>query len=191
MPELRQYPSGFRGSAWVKSTAPIDAERITHRLFSASAITTPEGRSASLRVCQIWETVTNGSPEVKSFEFHERVLHNAPKVFGCDFLYEWIQEQKLSPNWDEYHQRWIDETLAFVYRGRPREFSPHNWVALLSSTPAKNVHHTDSPTVREIFFDRERIGDRVTMVDFFMAWLRRPGGFEDLTESLYVLFGSR
>lgn len=191
MADLRQYPSGFRGSAWVKNTAPIDAERMTHRLFSASAITTPEGRSASLRVCQIWENYTSGAPEVKTFEFREFVLRNAVKVFGRDYLYDWIEQQKISPNWDEYHQRWICETLEYVFRNRPRQFSPSNWIALLSATPAKEVRNQDNRLVSEIFFDKERIGENFTMTQFFIEWLKQPRGFEDLVESLFVLYGSR
>jgi hypothetical protein len=190
MVELRLYPSGFRGSAMVKNTAPIDLEHNRHRMFSSSAITTPEGRSASLDVCRIWEAVTNGAAEAKTFEFHEHVVAVALQAFGAEYLYDWTVAQYKSPNWDEWHQRWIDETLAYAIRGKSRQFSPHNWVALLAS-PGMDVAMRDSQTVQEIFFERERVGNALTMRQFITLWLQQSGGMDDLTNSLYVLFGSR
>lgn len=190
MAELRIYPSGFRGSAVVKTTTPIDLERNRERMFSSSAIVETEARPAALAVCQLWGALSAGAKEASSFEFHERVLAVALAVFGTVFVYDWCVDQRKSPNWDEYHQRWIDETLAFVVRGKPREFSPFNWTALLGA-PGQCAPNTDSRMVREIFFDRERIGTAFTLEQFITLWLQQPGGIDDLTNSLYVLFGGR
>jgi hypothetical protein len=191
MDELRLYPSGFRGTASVRNTKPIDMERARHRFFSSSAVKTPEGRSGNLEVAQIWEAVSSGAAEVKTFEFHERVLKAAVKAFGCTFIYDWICYQRKSPNWDEYHQRWIDETLQFVIRGKPRQFSSHNWVGLLDSDGQDVSQEHDSQIVNEVFYTKERVSDGLRVSEFIQRWLQQPHGFEDLTESLYVLFGNR
>ena len=189
MVELRIYPSGFRGSALVRNTKPMDMMHSRNRMFSSAAIISPEAYPASLDVCALWETITNGDPHAKTFEFRERVLAVAMKVFGTQFFYEWVLAQRKSPNWDEWHERWIDETLAFVFDGKSREFSPHNWVGLLASA-GKDAPQQDSERVRRTFFSG-RVGDAVPMARFFQLWVQQKGGIEDLMESLYVLFGGR
>lgn len=190
MAELRLYPSGFYGSAQMKNTKPIDKALNQARILNGSAMIAPDGRSASLGVCQLWEAYTNGSDEAKTFEFRERVLQVAVSVFGCEYLYDWIAAQRRSPDWDVWNSRWIDETLQYVYRGRCRDLCFNNWVTLLAAD-ADDASLSESDVVREIFHTREKIGTAVRIEHFIHEWLKRDGGYGDLIESLYVLFGSR
>jgi len=189
-PKLRMYPSGFLGSAEVKSSEQIGTERYTARLLSTSTIINENIHVASMEVSDIWACVTNASAEVGTFEFHERVLRHALKVFGREQLYLWIQAQKKSPQYGEYMSRWIDETLEYVFRGVPRAFSVYNWTALLAAA-GDSVNTRDSKVVQDIFFNIERMGEGYSVASFIAAWLQQTGGFEDLTGSLYVLFGPR
>jgi hypothetical protein len=192
MLELRLYPSGFRGSAKVADTAPIDAERNRERFFNTSAIIQHPSRPASLEIAQIWQIVTSGSAEMKTFEFHERVIKAALEHFGTPFIYDWIEDQRKSPNWDEWHCRWVDEMLQFVVDGKAHQLSPFNWASLLASKGQYASPDKDSAVVCKYFFEHGAcLAHNTTIVDFIHQWLQRPGGFEDLTEALYVLFGPR
>lgn len=187
---LRLYPSGFYGSAVVKSTAAIDYETNRQQMFNITKVSEPNPYAASLEVSGIWQAVNGNLPEVKTFEFQERVLRCASAAFGCQTLYAWLQAQKQSNHYDDYHALWIDETLQFVYSGAKREFSVANWVALLDSKQAA-VGKQDSKVVSNLFFDATRLGTGYLMSAFLVDWLKQPGGMGDLTSSLYVLFGPR
>lgn len=190
MNELRLYPSGFLGSALVKNTKPIDKAQSHARMFSSSAITSPQAYSASLDVCQIWEAIANGAPEAKTFEFKERIIAVAKAVFGCTYLHDWVSAQHSSPDWNEWNARWIDETLEFVLRDKSRQLSPSNWIAMLASEGG-DTSMQETMIVREVFHTRERLGTAYTIEDFILRWLQVDGGIEDLAQSLHVLFGGR
>lgn len=187
MAELRDYPSGFLGSASVKNTRPMEKAANQARILDGSSINPIEGRPAALEVCQIWEAYSSGADEAKTFEFTERVISCAVKVFGTTYLIDWIAAQPASPDWDEWNFRWIEETLNYVYRGKPRALSYNNWVSLLA------IDGDDGPTQNSEAF--KRLGDgshhHATIADFIQSWLQNDGGFTDLVESLYVLFGNR
>lgn len=193
MLELRIYPSGFRGSAKVATTAPLEAERNRERYFSPSAIIMPDPRPGSTEIAKLWFAYSSGAPETKTFEFNEKVIKCALALFGTPYLYEWIVDQRKSPDWDEWHERWIDETLRFVCESRPRELSVYNWTALLNSNgQSAQWKEGDSHTVRKTFLEYAAPLSQITTIEeFVLAWLKQRGGFEDLTESLYILFGPR
>lgn len=183
---LRPYPSGFLGSALVKNTAPIDQERMRHRMFSHSAISDLEGRPASLIVAQLWDLISSGVGEVRTFEFHEQVLAHALVVFGRQCWTDWVVAQKQAPNYDSYHCQWLIETLEYVHLGKPRKLTCFNWVALLAAA-GDDVSRADEIKLDELLYD---IGEPA-LDTFLQMWLTQPGGFEDLLQSLHVLFGGR
>ncbi len=187
---MRVYPSGFLGAVNVKSTQPQDIERQRGRLFYHGAVSDLEPRSGSLEASQLWDLYGNGDPCIRSLAFQERVIRHALEVFGTQYLYDWIQAQYKSPNYDQWHQRWIDETLQFVYRSRVRDLSSANWVGLLGAA-GQDVSARDSTVVDSVFFNRERLSPSTTIEAFIHAWLQQPGGIDDLTSSLHVLFGGR
>lgn len=188
---LRKYPSGFFGSASVKDTQAIDTANNQAQQFNVSNVAAPTVYPANLEVSLIWSVVTGNLPEIKTFEFRERVLRAALKAFGTNNLYDWIQIQKQSDRYDEYHARWIDETLSFAFHGTPRSFSTNNWTALLDTVLPALTSKADSDVVKNVFSEGLRVGTSFTFKQFLQNWLSQKNGIDDLTNSLYVLYGPR
>lgn len=195
------YPSGFLGSTEVATTKPIDLERIRDRLFDLSVVTNPDGHTANLEVTRMWGKVTAGDPTFKTFDFKEYILRTAISAFGTDNIYDWFASQVNSPYYDKWNARWIDETLMFIYAGKARELSTHNWTTLLQMVPADGSK-IDSMIVKHFFFNQTFAGDssshtfpesgvNTTVCDFIKDWVRCKGGIDDLAASLYVIFGER
>lgn len=200
---FKVYPSGFLGSGEVGTTRPIDMEKIRNRLFDLSAITNPDGHTANIDVVRLWDDTIFGSPEYKEFEFKERILKIALPAFGTAKILDWIQLQRNSPYYGDYHEKWIDETLMYVFAGRPRTLSIHNWTTLLQMVDTHNIE-TDSEITKHFFFGKslnkpipkltqihQIQSPNLLVTDFIGQWVQRKGGIDDLVCSLHVLFGKR
>ena len=190
--ELKVYPSGFLGSAHVALTEPLSIEQVRHRLFDASAISNPDGHTANLEVVSLWDDLVAGDRSVNTFEFQEKILKCAKVAFdsspSCSVSY-WVNAQMDSPLYTEYHSAWIDETLAFVFEGRPREYSYNVWYGLLTSDaghPGKRLSPFQSK-----YFGARGLYNGASMFDLIAAWVQQPRGIQDLLSSLNLLFGKR
>lgn len=203
MPDVKYkvYPSGYLGSNVVQTTKPIDIQKIKEQLFNLSAITNPDGHTANLEVVRIEEIIVSGDEQFKKFEFKERVIAAALLAFGNENVYEWIQAQRKSPYFSDYHAKYIDETLLYVFAGKPRQMSKHNWTTLLQMVAGGGSIY-DTPVIAHVFFGEalknefsksvfSPLGRNYKLKDLIVQWVRQPGGIEDLTAALHILFGNR
>ena len=189
MPErsYKVYPSGYLGSDKVRTTKPMDFEKIKEQLFNLSNVSNPDGHTANLRVASTWERVVAGEDAAKTFDFKEEVLRAAVTAFGTQNWFDWVNAQSSSPYMNEWHSKWIDETIQFVVNGKPREQSTYNWTFLLKAAPA--IQKTAKSRIVE---DAIRtFGANCSLEQWIQLWVSQEGGIEDLASSLYVLFGPR
>ena len=189
MPEksYKVYPSGFLGSDSVKTTKPIDFEKIKEQLFNLSNVSNPDGHTANLRVASMWDRVVAGEDAIRTFDFKEEVLRTAVTAFGTQNWFDWVKAQTKSPYANDWHAKWIDETFQFVLNGKARELSTYNWTFLLRGAPSPQKQ-ANSEIVKSALY---HLGGNYTLQQWILQWVRREGGIEDLATSLYVLFGTR
>ena len=196
---FKVYPSGFLGSNEVPTTEPIDVEKIKDRLFDLSAINNPDGHTANLEVVRIWKKIVGGDPDFPQFDFKEEILKVAIRAFGAMRIIDWLRIQQESPYYGEYHVKWIDETLGFVFEGKHRVYSTHNWTTLLQMV--MGVRETGlTPGTRHYFYKDTNYGSlqfidypsaNMLVCDFIARWVSQANGINDLAASLHVLFGER
>ena len=139
----------------------------------------------------LYNAWTSDNTRLKDFDFRERVLTAAFRAFGVRSLRTWVEAQQRKPKYSLMHQRYLLETLEFIYFGKTRALKTLQWVALLSASDETNSVQTD---LTPYFGPQDSLvggGRSVAMCDIIQAWCSRPGGFEDLMVSLYVIFGSR
>lgn len=184
--KLKVYPSGFLGSDIVTTTAPMDLEKQKERFFDLSAITNPDGHTANLEVTRLQSDLITTPTNYSHFDFRERVLKVASSAFGTHRFIDWVTAQRESPYYNEYHAKWIDETIEYIFANRPRQFSTFNWVALTQMTVGGGSQK-DSAIVAEY----RRTKGSLTILDVLEHWCRVKSGIDDIPSSLYVLFGGR
>jgi hypothetical protein len=196
---LKIYPSGFLGSVSVEQTKPIDMITAAKQLFNTGLSSKLSQYLANQEVCELWADIIGGAEDYKTFEFKERILKCALSAFGTDKLVDWIGSQIESPDFTDYHFRWIDETILFVFENKPRQISNNNWISLLKVGGTDSNDYQFSPIVRyyllgEKMIDRKELAPyraNITITDFICEWVRKDKGIEDLATSLNTLFGAR
>lgn len=197
--QLKMYPSGFLGSAVVAQTEPMDVVTTARQLFNKGLNPKVSRYVANQEVVDLWEAACAGTPEYRTFAFKERILRAALQAFGTVRVADWIGTQADSPYYSDYHRRWIDETLAFIYGGQARQLSENNWRLLLSTDQSpyhgdrfsrQVKHYLLGEKLRTAAFEEPYRG-ALTFPEFIADWCAKEGGLKDLLGSLNNLFGKR
>lgn len=198
---LKSYPSGFLGAVNVPQSKPVDIQVRVRSFLSVDVNPTVSHHTANQDVAELWDEAVKSDLPHFNFDFCERVLAVAKRAFGTRTFSEWVATQSLSPDWSDYHSRWVDETLGYCFAQEPRELSYSNWRALLVPGGSKNPVPTPSLTVRHLMLGQSQHECRqlgsalnrtaLTIEQVLTAWVQRPHGIQDLLESLNVLFGRR
>lgn len=188
MSDLKRYPSGFVGSACVEQ-AESHTEEATKRSILSPNVGFPFEPcpyTANAEVVELWADQIAGVEKVNSFYFLEKVLATSLTAFGTLTLGDWVHAQ-ADAGVCAYHHQWIEETLQFVFLGRPREYSYNVWSGLLDAASAPEAY-TPSALFQDWVGPRGiyRNADWPVVIQ---EWVARPEGIRDLLESLNLLFG--
>lgn len=187
--KLKIYPSGFLGSADVASTEPLDIVAIKHRLFDNSALGNVSAHTANREVSSLWEDCIAGDPEYRSFDFRVKIINAALAAFGTVTFRDWVLAQSESPYHTEYQQRWIHETVDYVFNDKRRQFTYNVWFPLITTGHADRAG-INTDLVKSVIGTGAPY-EHLPLRDFIQMWVSRERGVDDLLESLNLLFGKR
>lgn len=132
-------------------------------------------------VSELYRLYQVGDRDTQNLSFRFRVLDCALRLFG-DFR-QWMILQRNNPDLVGYNLEFLRDTLAYIIYGR-RSMSPMIWGDLVRETQdhMTTPHHLSLPDLA--------VPDDLTTAQVLQLWCSRKGGFEDLLQSLFVLFGT-
>lgn len=186
---LKLHPNGFLGAPIeyrsVHATRPIQVDLIgntsrTITLENENNTLTPNNAIEEL----FKDAISHEDILKRNFAFRERLYVAALKAFGTLTINEWIEKQKQNPYFDTMQNRFVEETVGYVYTGF-RKYHPMVYVDTLD-IGFKNAFDV-GPNLRKYLANQDR---PVLVRDFLASWLRQRDGLSDLLFSLRVLFGS-
>lgn len=193
MKQVVTYPNGFVAYSvgWpiVHTTADFDDKLAAVRFSKVAA---PKDKSVISnpiieRLFEEWRAFGRKSTDAT---FIEDVMSAALQAFGTSNMYEWCHMQTLSPYFTANHRQFLNETFDFIETGK-RRFSHPTWMQQLRLELA-------SPEDAKVYFAYQeffRVRDAALLkpptdaFSFITRWLSKPGGVDDLLQSLHVLFG--
>lgn len=118
-----------------------------------------------------------------AWPFYRSVLTNALRLFGD--LHAWAQEQLSNPNLTGYNRQFVQDTLNFIETGT-RELPVQTWSDLVSEGGAG--HHAHAIPQR-LLDNKLLLKSSDTSLELLQKWVAQPNGFEDLINTLHLLFG--
>ena len=184
--EMKLYPSGFLGNAAVHRVDTLNPIAIRQKLLldRNATVGTVMGNA---EITELWQRYNNGSRNgVLDFDLAEKIMLLALEAFGTETFKDWVEAQEQSPEYNIYHLKWVEETLEFVYQGKPRRIMWPSWELLMQQSGRVDSLMT-FPNVQAL----ARQDKPDSILDLVRAWVRRDGGITDLLASLYILFGKR
>ena len=126
---------------------------------------------------------------VRTMEFRERILRTALGAFGTQSFYEWCELQLDNPYFSSMHRRFLNDTFQFIQTGE-RNINIDNWDKLVT---VKKTDNSDQkvPFLYKDFFKMNQVAlfrRPFTITNLVQSWVSQPGGFEDMTRSLRIVF---
>lgn len=192
--ELKIYPSGFLGSPAVPQTEAFDViAAARQQILNRGAMQQKATYTASADIRTIWTLMCSGNEESKTFDFKERILRAALTHFGTGTLEQWIEAQWLSGDYSDSHQRYVEETLRFVWYGERRQLNPNAWCTLLTAGGNDPVQPKHTDLMNRVFQHGSPLAQHAdtSWRSVILRWVRQSGGITDLGTTMQVLFGMR
>lgn len=153
----------------------------TSRLKDGEGVVVSQGDES---IELLFKTSLDRSVNVRNaWPFHRSVLINALRLFGD--LREWAVEQLSNPNIVGYNRQFVTDTMNFIETGK-RELSVATWADLVSEGGAG--HHAHA--IPQRLLDTKLLSTSSdTSLQMLQKWVSQPNGFEDLINTLHLLFG--
>ncbi len=130
---------------------------------------------------------------LRSFENREKLIKLAKTLFSNPSFFKWVDLQTDHGMLGDLHRTFLIDTLEYL-SGNTRQLEVGQWIGLIEKAIKSIATKVDIAR----FFDKELYGTSgysdllpSHVVDILDIWVRKPGGFEDLLITLYVIFGNR
>lgn len=188
---MHVYPSGFMGAATMLTAPPSQAE-VARNLINRVEIAPHKTVPSSIEVNDMWNAVIMRDPKTRTYEFKENVLKLALRHFGAEDLMGWLKILTNSPEVGANHDDWVMETLSYVLLGYRRKTNGNAWRMILTAGGNTRGAQLLSDRARAVVSTRVvENAEIITMRELLVRWMQQPGGFIDLCESLFTLYGAR
>lgn len=150
----------------------------------SSSIARDETRQGDPEVSRLYDVYTGPANPSNTWEFRKQVIKAAVRLFGGST--NWFLRQDPNPMVTEYNYQFLLDTLRFIATGH-RRIAIYGWPDLISNYSAGSL-----PAVRErrdIANAFRELALTTSTEDLLQLWCQRRGGFDDLMQTLNLLFG--
>lgn len=199
---MHVYPRGFLGRPIEQSPeSPTLTAKSPNLLFGFNIEGGDDPRQGSEEIDALYHDYIANHKYAKSFDCFKACViamlrHCSTTKFG-----EWLFVQRQSPKYSPLHERFLVDTCNYIATGK-RTLSIWNWQGMFkhhyeagldsyggrvteTNTPLKlNESNSTEATMAFKRFEGANVGD------VLLQWAARPGGYDDLITSLFLVFGS-
>lgn len=191
---FRIYPRGFLGASvgidGSLSDRPFMSQIQTHQYHPEMFQPPKMPKEVNNNVERLWQTVLDKQGIVGSFEFREKILQVAFEAFGTISFFDWIAVQLKGPSTGDMHIEFLKDTMKFIMTGK-RKLSLHSWTDVLTLSSITSNETVTEAEIASFFVNADtKQGMNIQLIDVIQRWCAQEGGFEDLVQTLHVLFGS-
>lgn len=134
-----------------------------------------------------------GNNVIGDFAFREAVIKKAMSLFGFKTNFtEWFHLQHQSPVFGFLHERYLMETLDFVYNAKPRKMSHSNYRRMLyvNMNDIQHVVGDKENTYVSLHEAIASLGD-MQNISFYEQWTNSAERLQDMLLTMDVIFGRR
>jgi hypothetical protein len=141
-------------------------------------------RGGDEEISALWERYTSPLNQSTQWSFRAKVIGAAKRLLSGNR--SWFLSQDQNPYVAEYNYQFVIDTLRFIATGR-RRLSVHAWRDLVSHAPASGLASVEERHAIADAFETFKLNTSVDQL--LQLWLAQPGGFDDLINTLNILFG--
>lgn len=185
--------SGFVGkdsSSLVK--IPQEQNSVLSALISQSIFRADTSNYYDSEVSELYNQMAVSPKVFSDFNFRETLIRKTFEVFGKVSFVEWFKVQQQSPSYTYLHERFLKETLLFIYEGKSRTMAPGTYYRLLHVGKNEKIFSVEDrlKEFKELNDIIEYLYDNSTLT-MINRWTDTTEGLQDLLMTLNVIFGQR
>lgn len=133
-------------------------------------------------VNRLYEIYTSPNSNAGSWVFRRQVLKTAMQVFST----KWFADQDRNRHLHGYNYDFLIDTLKYVSTGK-RQLPIYTWRELLIHHPKTYSANMEGRDLIQRTLSEYRMG--VPVETFIQKWCTHKGGFDDMVETMNLLFG--
>lgn len=140
-------------------------------------------------VADLFRQYLHGNGHMRDFDYFMEVVKTAKRLLGADP--NWLMTQIFNTNLNRYKVEFVTDTVIYLTTGR-RSQTLTTWRALCCDDPLTTVQSISlkgHPVNKQIVLPKDMLFSQPAQI--ISVWLSQPGGFADLVESLYLMFGDQ
>lgn len=120
-----------------------------------------------------------------------RVIQLAKLLFNDRSILDWVELQKHNPLISVFHIDFIKDTLGHIFRGTRHRIDIGSYVRLIEPNVANKDNIVNlSKYLDEVLAEYSDFRS-ISMSNTIATWLAQPNGYNDLINTLYILYGPR
>ncbi len=130
---------------------------------------------------------------IGDFAYREAVIKKAMQLFGIKSNFtEWFHLQHQSPVFSFLHERFLMETLDFVYNNKQRKMSHSNYRRMLyvNMNDAQHVATNRDHDMVSLHEAIKQLGSYEN-IGFYESWTNSAERLQDMILTMDVIFGRR
>lgn len=137
-------------------------------------------------VDDLYNDFLRSSVSMKDMAFRERIIKIASNAFVDRDFGRWLLLQESSKTTGGMHSKFLEDTIRYIHTGS-REFTHDSWIRMVHALPASSK--LPGETIRQAILKYPLYEHKIPEV--ITKWVSHRGGYEDLLQSLFVIFGTR
>lgn len=190
---FRIYPRGFLGASLgvtpMEVLRPYQEQVQSHQFHPKMFKPSKADVEINRNIEEVWSAMIRHQGKMLEFDFREKLLTVALGAFGTQDFKLWVNTNIRGPSTGELHAEFIEDTLLFIASGK-RRLAVMTWLPLLTLSDLKTNANVPTALINSFFIQPNDRGEcNVNLVDVLQRWCHHEGGFEDLIQTLHVLFG--
>lgn len=171
---------------------PERQKTLTSSLTTQSGFKLDTSNYYDQAVDQLYDQLTISEKVLNDFQFRETLLKKAYALFGEKTFIGWFQAQYKSPGFSYLHERFLKETLLYIYDNKNRAMSQSSYVRLLHVGQRQSIFSTDDELreYKELNSILSNLNNATT-TSLLASWTCNMEGLQDLLFTMNVIFGKR
>lgn len=171
---------------------PEEERTIVQSVISQSLFRPDTSNFYDKGITQLYHHMAAEPSSFRDFQFREVLLKKMFALFGESGFMVWARAQAASSSFSYLHERFLKETVLFVYDSKPRTVSNSSYFRMLHAGKGNALYAAS---------DRGEEGDSLEKVlssvsnaltvDLVSRWTESVDGFQDMLATLNVIYGRR
>lgn len=171
---------------------PQESRSLTQAVITQTIFRVDTSNYYDKAVLQLYSQMAADPKVFSDFNYRELLLKKALELFGPETFTTWFRAQSQSPCFSYLHERFLKETLLYIYNRQPRSMGNSSYFRLLHVGANNAIFSAEQKEseANELNQVISNVNNGLT-IDLIKRWSSTIEGLQDMLSTMNVIFGHR